>query len=130
MPIRPRSGSRHVVRQRKSCSSSSALGCLKLKHLAAFGIDPGHDVPDGAVLAASVHPLKNQQQGIVVGRIMKMLECVELFHVFFQKLLIPFLRLEEGLHLRRPLFEFELFSGPYTEILGIDFHLRPFGLTS
>ena len=31
MPIRPRSGSRQVERQRKSCCSSSVLGCLKLK---------------------------------------------------------------------------------------------------
>ena len=88
MPIRPRSGSRHVVRQRKSCSSSSALGCLKLQTWQPCRIDPGHDVPDGAVFPASVHPLKNQQQGIAVGRIVKLLQRVQLLNVFFQQFLI------------------------------------------
>ena len=74
MPIRPRSGRRHVVRQRKSCSSSSALGCLKLKNLAAFGIHPGYDVTDGTVFAGRVHPLKDQQQCISVGGVVKTLQ--------------------------------------------------------
>jgi len=63
MPIRPRSGRRLVVRHRKSCSSSSALGCL---NLATLGIDPGHDLPDDAVFAGGVHALKNQQYRITV----------------------------------------------------------------
>src|SRR5665213_3720924 len=40
MPIRPRSGSLHVVRQRKSCSSSAALGCLKLTTSQPAGLTP------------------------------------------------------------------------------------------
>jgi len=40
MPILPRSGRRQVVRQRKSCSSSSALGCLKLKTSQPSGLTP------------------------------------------------------------------------------------------
>ncbi len=92
-------------------------------NLAPCRIDPGQDVPDGAVLPGSVHPLKNQQQGIAVGRIVKLLQRVQLLNVSFQKFLILLLRLEERLHLRRPLAEFDLFSAPYAEILGIDFHL-------
>jgi len=34
---------------------------FETENLATLRIDPGHDVPDGAVLASSVHPLKNQQ---------------------------------------------------------------------
>jgi hypothetical protein len=34
---------------------------FEAENLAALGIYPGHHVPNGAVLAASVHPLKNQQ---------------------------------------------------------------------
>jgi hypothetical protein len=34
---------------------------FEAENLAALGINPGHHVPNGAVLAASVHPLKNQQ---------------------------------------------------------------------
>src|ERR1019366_7203716 len=33
---------------------------FETENLAAFRIDSGHDVLDGAVLAGSVHPLKNQ----------------------------------------------------------------------
>ena len=40
MPIRPRSGSERVVRQRKSCSSSVALGCLKLNTWQPCGLTP------------------------------------------------------------------------------------------
>ena len=34
---------------------------FETEHLAALRIDPGHDVPDGAVLAGRVHPLEDQQ---------------------------------------------------------------------
>ena len=90
---------------------------FETENLAALRIDPGHDVPDGAVLAGSVHPLKNQQQRIAVGRIVKLLQRTQLLNVFFQEFLIPLLRLAKGLHDRRPLFEFDLLSGPHAEIL-------------
>ena len=44
---------------------------FETEHLAALRIDSGHDVPDGAVLAGGVHRLKNQQQRIAVGRVVK-----------------------------------------------------------
>ena len=44
---------------------------FETENLAAFRIDAGHDVPDGAVLAGSVHALKNQQQRIAVGGVVK-----------------------------------------------------------
>jgi hypothetical protein len=40
MPIRPRSGSSSVVRHRKSCNSSVALGCLKLATRQPCGLTP------------------------------------------------------------------------------------------
>jgi len=49
-------------------------GLFETENLAALRIDPGHDVPDGTVLAGSVHPLKDQQQRIAVGRIVKVLQ--------------------------------------------------------
>ena len=91
MPIRPRSGRRHVVRQRKSCSSSSALGCLKLKTSQPSGLTPGHDVPDRAVLAGRVHPLKNHQQRVAVGGVVKTLQGCQLSNMFFQKFFISLL---------------------------------------
>jgi hypothetical protein len=47
---------------------------FETENLAALRIDPGHDVPDGAVLAASVHPLKDQQQRLAIRRVVKMLQ--------------------------------------------------------
>jgi len=55
---------------------------FEAEDLAALRIDPGHNVPDGAVLAAGIHPLKNQQQRIAVGRVMKPLQQAQLFNVF------------------------------------------------
>jgi len=40
MPIRPRSGRSRVVRRRKSCYSSAALGCLKLNTWQPCGLTP------------------------------------------------------------------------------------------
>ena len=103
---------------------------FETKNLAALRIDPGYDVPDGAILAGGVHSLKNQQQRIAVGRVVKALQRTQLLDVFSQEFFIPFLRPAKGLHLRRPLFEFDLFSGSHSEILCIDFHLHPFGYVS
>ena len=90
---------------------------FETENLAALRIDPGHDVPDGAVLAGGIHPLKNQQQRIAVGRVVKLLQRAQLLDVLFQEFLILLLRFAKGLHIRRPLFEFDLFSGPHPEIL-------------
>jgi len=57
---------------------------FETENIAAFGIDSRHDVPDGAVLAGSVQGLKNQQQGIAVGRVVELLQRAQLLYVFFQ----------------------------------------------
>ncbi len=97
---------------------------FETENLAALRIDAGHDVPDGAVLAAGVHPLKNQQQRIAVGRVVKLLQRAELLNVFGQEFLILLLRLVNGLHNGRPFTEIDLFPG-HPEILGIDLHFAP-----
>jgi len=63
------------------CSDSLPTGSLRTlcgaevaSRIAALRIDPGHDMPDGAVLPGSVHPLKNQQQRIAIGGVMKALQ--------------------------------------------------------
>ena len=89
---------------------------FETENLAALRIDPGHDVPDGAVLAGSIYPLKDQQQRIAVGRVVKALQRIQLFNVVSEEFLIPLLRLAKGLHSRRPVFEFDLCSGPHLEI--------------
>jgi len=96
------------------------LVCARLfeaENLAILRVNPGHEVPDGAVLAAGVHSLKKQQQCIAVGRVVKLLQRVELLHVFLEKFLILLLRFAKWLHARRPSLELDFFSGTYPEIL-------------
>ena len=102
---------------------------FETEYLAALRIHPRHDVPNGAVLTGGVHPLKNQQQRITIGGVVKPLQRAQRFDVVFQKLLILLLRLANGLYLRRPLVECDFLSGPHSEILGINFHLLPSAVT-
>jgi hypothetical protein len=46
---------------------------FEAEYLAALGIDPGHDVLDGAVFSRRIHGLKDQQDGITIGRVKKLL---------------------------------------------------------
>ena len=117
MPIRPRSGSRQRRAPEKIVLQLLGARLFEAEHLAALRIDPGHDVPDGAVLAGRVHPLKDQQQRIAVGRVVQLLQRAQLLHVFFQELLVLLLRLVDGLHDRRPFLEVDLLAGPHAEIL-------------
>src|ERR1019366_4034720 len=59
-------------------------GLFETEDVAAFRIDPGHDVTDGAILAGTVHTLENQQQRISVGRVVKVLQRAQLLHVLVQ----------------------------------------------
>ena len=56
-------------------------GMFEAEHLAALRIDAGHHVLDGAVLAGRIHRLKNQQHGIAVGGVEKLLQRAELRNV-------------------------------------------------
>jgi hypothetical protein len=42
-------------------------------YLAALRVDPRHDVPDSAVLSRRIHGLKDQQDGMAIGRVEKLL---------------------------------------------------------
>src|SRR6516162_4720322 len=50
---------------------------LEGKDLAALGVDAGHDVLDGAILAGCVHGLKNQQHSPFVLRVQLVLQLRE-----------------------------------------------------
>ena len=126
MPIRPRSGRTAGRAPQKIVLQFLGGRLFEPEHLAPLRIDAGHDVPDGAVLAGGVHPLKDQQQRVTVGRVVETLQFTQRLDVFSQKFSISLLRLAEGLQDRRPLFEYDLLSGPHTEIFGIDFHLSSF----
>jgi hypothetical protein len=101
-------------------------GLFETEDLTTLGIDSRQDVPDGAVLPGGVHPLEDEQQRIVIGRVVKALQGIERLDVFLEEFLVPLLRLADGLHTRRPLLEVDLLALLNTEILRFDFHLRPF----
>lgn len=72
--------------------------------------------------ACRVQRLKDQQQPVAVGRVVKTLERAQFLDLFLQALLIGLLRFAIRLHLRRPLLERDLTPRLNPEILGIDFH--------
>jgi hypothetical protein len=74
MPIRPAFRQMTVRAPEKIMFQFVGGRLFETENLAALRIDPGHDVPDGTVLAARVHPLKNQQQRIAVGGIVQLLQ--------------------------------------------------------
>ena len=92
-------------------------GMFEAEYLAALRIDPGHHVLDGAIFSRRVHRLKDQQDGIAVGCVEKLLQRAQLRNVLFQEFVIVLLRLVHGLHVRRPLPEIDLVSFPHAKIL-------------
>jgi hypothetical protein len=107
---------------------SQLLGarCLEAENLAALGIDAGHHMLDGAILARGIHPLKNNQEGIPVVGIKEPLLPAQFADVLLQQSGVLLLRLAEGLHPRGPLLELHPFPGRNLKVLGIDFHMNPF----
>ena len=47
---------------------------LEAEDLAAFRIDSGHDMPDGSVFSGAIHSLKDQEQCVPTGGVVKILE--------------------------------------------------------
>jgi hypothetical protein len=68
-------------------------------------------MPDGAVLAGAVHSLKNQQQRISVGSVVKAFQRAQLMNVPSQELLTLLLGLAKGTHHRRHLSRLTVFPG-------------------
>ena len=63
-------------------------GVFEAEDLAALRIDARHHVPDRAVLAGGVHRLKDQQDRMAVGGVMKLLQGAQLRDVLGQQLLV------------------------------------------
>ena len=79
--------------------------------------DSGHNVLDGSIFSRRIHRLKDQQDGIAVGGVEKLLQRAQLRNVLSQKFLIVLLRLVHRLHVRPPLPEADLVCFPHTKIL-------------
>ena len=89
---------------------------FEAKHLAALWINARHHVLNGAIFFGRIHRPKDQQDGIAVGCIEKLLLRAQLRDVFCQQLLILLLRFVHGLHGRRPFFQVDLISYPHPKI--------------
>ena len=63
-------------------------GLLETVNLAPLRIDAGNDVADGSILSGAVHPLKDQQQCVLVGCVVQLLQRAQLLHVFEEKLFV------------------------------------------
>ena len=48
-------------------------GMLEAEDLAALGVDARHHVPDRPVLARRVHGLKDEEHGVLAGRVVELL---------------------------------------------------------
>jgi len=57
---------------------------FKAEYLAALWIDSGHHVLDGAIFSGRIHRLKDQQDGIAVGCVEKLLLRTQLRNVLSQ----------------------------------------------
>src|ERR1022692_765173 len=95
------------------------------EYLAALRIDPRHHVLDSAIFSRRIHRLKDQQDGIAVGRVEKLLLRAQLRNMLSQQFLIMLLRLVHRLYVRRPLPEADLVFFPHTKIFRADFHFYP-----
>ena len=100
-------------------------GMFETEHLATLGVDPGHHMPDGAVFSRRIHRLKDQQNGMAICGVEKLLLQTELRNVLLQELLILLLRLVHGVDLRRPLLEIDLVSFAHAKVLCVYFHRLP-----
>ena len=74
-------------------------------------------MPDGAVFSCRVHGLKDQQDGVAIGRIEKLLLRAELLAVLAEKVPILVFDLYTGSTQGRPFFEVDLISLPHLKIL-------------
>ena len=102
-------------------------GMFKTEYLAALRINPRHHILDDTILSRGVHGLKDQQDGIAVGSVEKLLLRAQLTNMLSQQFLIILLRLIDGLYVRWPFPEIDIVSFSHPKIFGIYFHFLPYG---
>ncbi len=90
---------------------------FEAEHLATLRVDPGHNMPDGTVFSRRVHGLKDQEESMPVGSIVKLLHGAQLRNVILQKAFIMLLRLVKRIDHGWPLFEVDLVSLVHAKVL-------------
>src|SRR5438128_573109 len=99
-----------------------SAGMLETEHLATLRIDARHDMTDSPILPGRVHRLKNQQQRVLICRVMAPLQRTQLFDVLVQNVAIVFFGFVKRLHQSRPVLEPNSFTLVYKESLAINIH--------
>ena len=89
---------------------------FEAEDLAALRIDTRHHVPDGTIFSGRIHRLKDQQDGVTVGCVVKLLQRAELCNVLLQQFLIVAFRLIHRLHFRRPLPKINFITFLHAEV--------------
>lgn len=95
---------------------------LEREDLATLGIDAGHDMLDGAVLARAIHGLKDEEKGVFVVGVEEFLEVAEFVGVFREKIFVVGFGGVEGIDAGFPFGEVDLFAFASAEFLRIDSH--------
>ena len=95
---------------------------LEAEDLAAFRIDPGHDVAYGSVFSGSIHALEYQEQRLAMRRVMKLLQRTQLLQVVKQNFLVLLRRIVKGVDNRRPLVEVDFLVWRHAIVFRIDDH--------
>jgi hypothetical protein len=80
-------------------------------------------MPDRAIFSGGIHALEDQQNGITIGRIKKLLQRAQFCNVLGQQLEIVFCRLIRRFNLRRPLAQIHVSGLGHTKVTGFYFHL-------
>jgi hypothetical protein len=74
-------------------------------------------MPDGSVFPGAIHSLEDQQQCMLIGCVVKILQRAQLLHVLVKKFLVLLIRFAIRIDNRRPFAEIDLFRRRYAENL-------------
>ena len=102
-------------------------GMLEAEDLATLRIHPGHHVPDRSVLSRRVHRLKDQQDGVTIGRIVKLLERAQSGDMIFQEFAIILLRIVYRLRSGRPFSQIDRVAFLDAKVARVDLHFHSCG---
>lgn len=80
-------------------------GVFETEDLAPLGVDSRHHMSDRAIFSRGIHSLEDQQHGVSIRCVKKLLQRAEARHLLAQQLLILCLCLVYGRDTRRPLSE-------------------------
>src|ERR1700761_2733979 len=95
-------------------------GSLEAENLATLRVDTGHDMLDGAIFAAGVHRLKNDQCGVLAFGVKPALKIGQPFLVTLQFLIEFLLGIVKRLNFGGPMLKAHFASGRNAKWVGVN----------